>query len=290
MQPVVGAVARRSLRRTFGISRSAQASTLLKELAVTLRLPLCKVISVTWSNTRLARAAFFLGGVTAFVALGLGGSAQPAHAAPCPVPTYGIVNGNLSIQGTPPCSEDPEVISPFCSGGTVWFEYGVNGALLGPLNTGVGCGTPTQLSIFGNAGDDVLDLSRVSVPGGFTGISRSNLIDGGYGGDRLVAGPTPNVMKGGPDDDIVLARNGISDSVDCGEGIDAVQSDQASVDALSGCEITDFVATPASPTPIAPTPIAKTTGRRAAALQKCRKLKRRKARRECIRHAKKLPV
>lgn len=240
---------------------------------------------MTWSKTRLARATFFLGGVTAFVALGLGGGAQQAHAAPCPIPTYGIVSGNLSIQGTPPCSEDPEVITPLCSGGTVWFEYGVNGVLLGPINTAIGCGTPTQLSVLGNAGDDVLDLSQVSVPGGFSGISQSNLIDGGYGGDTLVASPTPNVINGGPDNDIVLARNGVSDSVDCGKGIDAVQSDQASVDALSGCEITDLVATAATPAPV-----AKRTGRRAAALQKCRKLKRRKARRRCVRHAKKLPV
>jgi hypothetical protein len=245
---------------------------------------------VTWSNTRLARAAFLLGGVTAFVGLGLGGGTQQAHAAPCPMPTYEMVGGNLSIHGTTPCSEDAEVITPFCSGGTVWFEYGVNGVLLGPINTALGCGTPTQLSVFGNAGDDALDLSRVSLPGGFTGIAQPNLIDGGYGRDTLIASPTPNVMHGGPDSDIVLARNGVSDTVDCGEGIDAVQSDQASVDALSGCEITDLVATAAAPAPIAPTPVAKRTGRRAAALQKCRKLKRRKARRGCIRHAKKLPV
>ena len=107
-----------------------------------------------------------------------------------------------------------------------------------------------------------------------------------YGRDTLAGSPIPNMAVGGPDSDIVLVRNGVSDAVDCGEGIDAVQGDQAGVDSLSACEVIDLVATSMA----TPTPVAERTHRRAAALKKCRKLKRRRARRRCVKHAKKLPV
>lgn len=197
-------------------------------------------------SKRLARAALLFIGAAALAALWLGGARpQQAHAAPCPVPTYGIdAGGNLSIQGTAPCSNDPEVIAPYCSAGTVWFDYDVNATPQGPVNTAVACSAPRHLSVFGNAGDDRLDLSRASAANAFTGINQPNLVDGGYGNDTLIGSPSPNVVRGGPDNDIVLVRNGVSDVVDCGDGIDAVQSDQAGVDSLSGCAIVDLAAEP----------------------------------------------
>lgn len=207
---------------------------------------------MAWGSRRLALAALLLIGAAV---LWLGGARpQQAHAAPCPVPTYGMdTGGNLSIQGTPPCAEDPEVIAPYCSGGTVWFEYSVNGVPQGPVDTAVACGAPTHLSVFGNAGDDTLDLSRVNAANGFTGITQPNFIDGGYGNDTQIGSSSANIVHGGPGNDIVLARNGLSDAVDCGDGTDAVQSDRQGVDSLLNCEIVDLAATPlVPPTPAAP--------------------------------------
>lgn len=169
------------------------------------------------------------------------------------------------------------------------FEYGVNSTPQGSTDTSVPCGTPKRLSVFGNAGDDTVDLSRVAPGAGFTGITAPNVIDGGYGKDLLIASAMPNDIQGGPEEDMIFARNGAGDRVDCGPGTDAAQSDQPGVDALSNCEIVDLLPAPPTPSalasPSSPTP----TGKRAAAQRKCRKLKGRRARRRCFRHAKSLP-
>jgi RTX calcium-binding nonapeptide repeat (4 copies) len=236
--------------------------------------------------TVLAKRA--LPALLAFGLLALSGAVtESAQSAPCPYPTYGLqAGGELSIQGTPPCAEEPEHFVPFCSGGIVRFEYGVNGVDLGPTDTAVPCSTPSRLSVHGNGGDDTIDLSQVSAGNGFTGITQPNLLDGGYGRDELVGSPGPNEILGGPENDVILARNDAHDAIDCGTGTDAVQSDQAGVDALSNCEIVDLLPTP----PTVPTPAPARTGKRAAAQRKCRKLKRRSARRRCFGHAKSLPV
>ncbi len=211
-----------------------------------------------------------------------------AKAAPCPAPTFGLAAGNLSIQGTFPCNEESEGFAVYCEAGMIRFEYEVNDVQLGSIDTGVTCGSPARLSVHGNAGDDTIDLSRVTAANGFTGITEPNLIEGSYGKDELIASQMSNEMLGGAQSDIILARNGVHDTVDCGEGTDAVQTDQTGVDALSNCEVIDLLPTPA-PVP-ATTPLPTVTGRRAAAQRSCRKLKRRSARRKCFRHAKTLPI
>jgi hypothetical protein len=208
-----------------------------------------------------------------------------AGAAPCPSPTFGMGSGELSIQGTAPCAEEPERFTVFCEAGTVRFNYTVNDVLQGQTDTAVSCGAPARLSVHGNAGDDTIDLSGVTAANGFTGIVRPNLVEGGSGKDELIGGQVPSEILGGTQNDIILARNGVRDIVDCGQGTDAVQSDQAGIDALSNCELTDLLPTPA---PVASIPTS--TGKRAAAQRKCRKLKSRKARRRCFRHATTLPI
>jgi hypothetical protein len=209
-----------------------------------------------------------------------------AGAAPCPIPTYGLSAGDLAIEGTAPCAEEPERFVVYCETGSVRLEYAVNDVLQGVTDTAVGCGSPARLSIDGNAGDDTIDISKVTAANGFTGIALPNVVVGGDGRDELVGGQVPSELLGGPQGDIILARNGVRDTIDCGEGTDAVQADQAGVDALSNCELIDLVPTPAPVTSSTPKP----TGKRAAAKRRCRKLKRRKARRRCFRHARKLPV
>jgi hypothetical protein len=203
------------------------------------------------------------------------------------VPTFGLAGGDLSIQGTPPCAEDPERFVVRCEAGTVRFEYEVNEVPVGLIDTTVGCGAPNRVSVHGNTGDDEIDLSGVTLVNGFTGIAQPNLLDGGYGRDELIGSQMPNEFLGGPDGDLILARNGVRDTVECGEGTDAVQTDRTGTDTLSNCELVDLLPTPApGPAMTSPTP----TGRRAAAQRRCRSLKHRRARRKCFRHAGNLPV
>jgi hypothetical protein len=223
-----------------------------------------------------------------------GWSAAPdrAGAAPCPPPTFGLVAGDLSIQGTPPCAEEPERFAVHCEAGTVRFEYAVNDVLQGQVDTAVTCGYPARLSVYGNAGDDTIDLSQVTPANGFSGIAEPNLVEGGSGKDELVGSRMPSKLLGGTHNDIILARNGVRDVVDCGQGTDAVQADQAGIDALSNCELMDLLPTtaPVLPTPAPAASVPTSTGRRVAAERKCRKLKGRKARRKCFRHARALPI
>jgi hypothetical protein len=245
-------------------------------------------LSLLGFATRVVAVLVFL------AAFGLSWAApEGARAAPCPSPTFGIGAGDLSIQGTPPCAEEQEHFVVYCEAGTVRFEYAVNEVLQGLVDTAIGCGSPARISVHGNAGDDTIDLSKVTGANGFTGITEPNLVEGGSGKDELVGSQKPSDFLGGTQNDIVLARNGVRDTVDCGQGTDAVQSDQAGVDVLSNCELTDFLPTPLPAPTSAPTPAAsiKTpTGRRAAAQRKCRKLTSRKARRKCLRHARTLPI
>ncbi len=150
----------------------------------------------------------------------------------------------------------------------------------------IGCGSPARLAIHANAGDDTIDLSKVTAANGFTGLTEPNLVEGGSGKDELVGSQTPSEILGGTQNDIILARNGVHDIVDCGQGTGAVQADQAGVDALSNCELMDLLPLPPAPAASIPTP----TGRRAAAQSRCHRVKGRKARRRCFWHAKALPI
>jgi hypothetical protein len=226
--------------------------------------------------------------VPAALALSWSSAPDTAAAAPCPLPSFGFGGGDLSIQGTPPCAEEPERFDVYCEAGTVRFEYAVNDVPQGQIDTEVGCGSPARLAVHANAGDDTIDLSKVTVANGFTGLAEPNLVEGGSGRDELVGSQTASEILGGTQNDIILARNGVHDTVDCGQGTDAVQADQAGVDTLSNCELTDLLPPPLTPSPVAsiPTP----TGKRAAAQRRCHKVKGRKAPRRCFRHARTLPI
>lgn len=177
----------------------------------------------------------------------LGRSPAPASAAPCPTPTTSFTNGVLSISGTSPCSFDPEGFSVFCAA-TVRFDYSVNATPQGSVDTGVACGAPTSISVSGGYGADEIDLTRVTRAAGFTGISQPNMLDGGPDGDLLKPGPLSSTDLGGSGNDILLIRNGAPDTADCGDGVDAVQADQPSLDTVSAatCELRDVLPEPAA--------------------------------------------
>jgi hypothetical protein len=190
----------------------------------------------------------------------LGGGPEPAQAAPCPPLTITNSAGNLSIQGTSPCDSDPESFKVSCSGGTVQVEYSVNYSLPATTDTLVACGSPNRITVLGNYGDDVIDLSSVTRAAGFSGITQ-NTLDGGAGGDFLIGSPLPDAVLGGSGIDVLRLRDGVADTADCGADYDAVESDQAGVDSLVNCEIVDYAPSPA-----------------AAAAKKCKKKHRQKHR------------
>ncbi len=228
--------------------------------------------------------------VLAALAVTWSSAPDSAGAAPCPLPSFGFGGGVLSIQGTPPCAEESERFDVYCEAGTVRFEYAVNDVLQGQIDTEVGCGSPARLAVHANAGDDTIDLSKITVANGFTGFTEPNLVEGGSGKDELVGSQTPSEILGGTQNDIILARNGVHDTVDCGQGTDAVQADQAGVDALSNCELMDLLPTSAAPGAAPAASVPTPTGKRAAAQRRCHKVQGRKARRRCFRHARTLPI
>jgi hypothetical protein len=75
----------------------------------------------------------------------------------------------------------------------------------------------------GGTGDDTL----IGSPGNdlIYGNAGSDIIDGGAGADLLV---------GGADNDTIAARDGVADLISCGDGADALTSDQ--LDAADSCE------------------------------------------------------
>jgi hypothetical protein len=199
-----------------------------------------------------------------------------ARAAPCPIPTYGLSAGDFTLQGTDPCGDEDEVFRVFCSSGQLNFDYTVNGALQGTTNTGFACSAPTHLTVNGRYGGDDLDLSGVSAAAGFTGISQPNLVEGGPGKDLVIGSGLPDHVLGGAGSDTLLLRDGAPDVADCGDGVDAAQTDSLAVDAATNCEIMDVAAT-ATP---AKRKCKKRTKKGRAAAKKCKKKKKKRKKRK----------
>jgi Ca2+-binding RTX toxin-like protein len=94
--------------------------------------------------------------------------------------------------------------------------------------------------LFGNAGDDTLQggNGKDKLRGG----PGKDVLEGGSGNDRMIGGDGPNqlnmrdgVEQGSPGDDVIDARNGVPDEIDCGAGYDTVYVDRAE-DGVYGCE------------------------------------------------------
>jgi Ca2+-binding RTX toxin-like protein len=86
--------------------------------------------------------------------------------------------------------------------------------------------------LFGRFGDDVLDGG----PGDdeLQGGRGADVLIGGPGNDELTGGFGNDRMLGGPGDEVLIARGGGSDVVDCGPGNDVVIADRS--DRTVGCE------------------------------------------------------
>jgi Ca2+-binding RTX toxin-like protein len=76
---------------------------------------------------------------------------------------------------------------------------------------------------------------------GLTGADRifgrkgNDLLSGGPGSDLLNGGPGRDLIYGGGEDDVIQARDGQRDEIDCGSGRDRAIVDRK--DSLAGCEV-----------------------------------------------------
>lgn len=90
----------------------------------------------------------------------------------------------------------------------------------------------------GTAGDDVLGV-RAGGPDDLRGLGGDDEIRGYYGDDCLLGGRGEDHLDGGYGSDLIFARDGEPDRVECGEGLgrdrDRVVADRQ--DQLSGCEV-----------------------------------------------------
>jgi RTX calcium-binding nonapeptide repeat (4 copies) len=113
-----------------------------------------------------------------------------------------------------------------------------------------------RLVINGRGGDDTITgaaglagLAVLEARGGlgedtFEGSDGPDTFFGGPGNDTGTGNAGVDVLDGGDDDDDLFARDSAADSVICGGGTDTAQTDQASLDSVTGCETVD-----ASPEP-----------------------------------------
>ena len=86
-----------------------------------------------------------------------------------------------------------------------------------------------------NLHHDIEDVSTGDGNDRLVGSGADNTLDAGGGDDRLLGGGGVDFLLGGPGDDVIDARDGGVDSVDCGDGgEDAAIVD--TVDVVMGCE------------------------------------------------------
>lgn len=205
-----------------------------------------------------------------------GSAATPsdARAASCQVLQTTIAGGTLTVEGGN-CNTYSEEIVVDCLAGSVWTVYWMidlppPGELPAVSNSGIPCASVNRLAVNGHEGFDTLDLRTVSPATGFTAIgSNQNQISGGDGPDTMIGSMFADAFSGGNDDDRIFARDGGADSIDCGSGTDLAETDQASLDPVTGCE--KVFALPAASRKKG---CKKHRGKRARAAKKCRKKKR----------------
>lgn len=95
-----------------------------------------------------------------------------------------------------------------------------------------------SLIVRGRHGNDVLDASGGRVVSfqspSFAPLTTSANIEGGSGDDAIYGGAARDFISAGGGDDLVEARDGLRDEVDCGAGRDRVDADER--DRLRDCE------------------------------------------------------
>jgi hypothetical protein len=89
-----------------------------------------------------------------------------------------------------------------------------------------------------NVHSDVEDVTAATGTGGtaaITGSDAGNILDIDGGGGTIVGGLGSDRLAGGPEADMIDARDGFADRVSCGQGTDSVKADQLD-EVASDCE------------------------------------------------------
>ena len=200
-----------------------------------------------------------------------GASPAKAYAASCQSIQTPLASGTLTVEGGD-CRIYSEEIVVDCLGGSVWTAYWIiDQPVPGPAevtNSGVACASVSRLVVNGHEGFDTLDLRTVTPATGFTAIgSNQNQINGGDGPDTMIGSMYGDAFAGGNDGDRMFARDGATDSVDCGAGADLAETDRPSLDPVVGCEAVFALPEPAAKKK----GCKKRRGKGAARAKKCKK-------------------
>jgi Ca2+-binding RTX toxin-like protein len=105
-----------------------------------------------------------------------------------------------------------------------------------PVRVTVGAGGADDGSV-GETDDVGGDIERIDGGTGddtLIGSAASDLLYGNAGNDVLDGGAGADLLAGGADNDTIAARDGVADLISCGDGADALTSDQ--LDAADSCE------------------------------------------------------
>jgi Ca2+-binding RTX toxin-like protein len=89
-----------------------------------------------------------------------------------------------------------------------------------------------------NVHSDVENLTGDQFGDTLTGSGAANVLKGGGGNDTLDGKGGADQLFGDSGDDTIKARDGVADTIDCGEGADTVAADVQ--DVLTGCETVTF--------------------------------------------------
>ena len=111
---------------------------------------------------------------------------------------------------------------------TVTFEASLNGAFTGTIN------------VFGNAGNDVINASALTIGVALQGNAGDDVITGGLGNDTLQGGAGRDIMIGGAGHDLVRGQGGSDKLLDGGEGNDTIDGG-AGNDSITGGAGNDIV-------------------------------------------------
>jgi hypothetical protein len=117
----------------------------------------------------------------------------------------------------------------------------------------------TRVDVVFDGNNDWAAVS-IAIPVTVSGRGGNDEISGGYGADSLVGGPGNDSIVGGAGadavsgeggDDVIDVRDGIADTVSCGDGTDSASTDLADPPDLGafGCETVAMQDTPPAPGP-----------------------------------------
>jgi hypothetical protein len=148
---------------------------------------------------------------------------------------------------------------------------------LGPHNDRFDIEIPLPVTVYGGPDQDQITGGPLAdlIDGGdgfdvlaggdgndaLTGRAGEDSLDGGAGNDVLIGSEDPDTFQGGPGDDDIRSRDGIAETVSCGDGNDVVTADPSDM-AAADCERVDRAVPGTTPPPEEIPPVAAVSGKK----------------------------